>query len=123
MKKKFEVKDLAIIISDDKYGERLLPFLKEFTAVKFNSGESLTSKERADIIKKYKDMHSKDNLIFVIKDNRMYVDMYRERDLQMYKYFMGNATIYNSIRDFLLDFDNCIIKQLTRQNKYDIINI
>ncbi len=110
MEKKFEVKDLAIIISDDKYGERLLPFLKEFTAVKFNSGESLTSKERADIIKKYKDMHSKDNLIFVIKDNRMYVDMYRERDLQMYEYFMGNATIYNSIRDFLLDFDNCIIK-------------
>ena len=73
MEKKFEVKDLAIIISDDKYGERLLPFLKEFTAVKFNSGEVLTSKERVDIIKKYKDMHSKDNLIFVIKDINMMI--------------------------------------------------
>lgn len=108
MEKKFEVKDLAIIISDDKYGERLLLFLKEFTVVKFNSGEVLTSKERVDIIKKYKDMHSKDNLIFVIKDNRMYVDMYREGDLPMYEYFMGNATIYNSIREFLLSKDEWI---------------
>ena len=108
MEKKFEVKDLAIIISDDKYGERLLPFLKEFTAVKFNSGEVLTSKERVDIIKKYKDMHSKDNLIFVIKDNRMYVDIYREGCLLMYKYFMGNAIIYNSIREFLLCADEWI---------------
>ena len=108
MEKKFEVKDLAIIISDDKYGERLLPFLKEFTAVKFNSGEVLTSKERVDIIKKYKDMHSKDNLIFVIKDNRMYVDIYREEDFPMYEYFMGNAIIYNSIREFLLCADEWI---------------
>ena len=108
MEKKFEVKDLAIIISDDKYGERLLPFLKEFTAVKFNSGEVLTSKERVDIIKKYKDMHSKDNLIFVIKDNRMYVDIYREGCLPMYEYFMGNAIIYNSIREFLLCADEWI---------------
>lgn len=107
---RYLVKDLAIIISDDKYGERLLLFLKEFTAVKFNSGEVLTSKERVDIIKKYKDMHSKDNLIFVIKDNRMYVDMYREGDLPMYEYFMGNATIYNSIREFLLSEDEWIIK-------------
>ena len=108
MEKKFEVKDLAIIISDDKYGERLLPFLKEFTAVKFSGGESLTSKERVDIIKKYKDMHSKDNLIFVIKDNRMYVDIYREGCLPMYEYFMGNAIIYNSIREFLLCADEWI---------------
>ena len=108
MEKKFEVKDLAIIISDDKYGERLLPFLKEFTAVKFNSGEVLTSKERVDIIKKYKDMHSKDNLMFVIKDNRMYVDIYREGCLPMYEYFMGNAIIYNSIREFLLCADEWI---------------
>ena len=108
MEKKFEVKDLAIIISDDKYGERLLPFLKEFTAVKFNSGEVLTSKERVDIIKRYKDMHSKDNLIFVIKDNRMYVDIYREGCLPMYEYFMGNAIIYNSIREFLLCADEWI---------------
>ena len=113
MEKKFEVKDLAIIISDDKYGERALSFLKEFTVVKFNSGEVLTSKERMNIIKKYKDMHSKDNLIFVIKDNRMYIDMYHEGDLSMYKYFMGNATIYNSIREFLLCAEEWIIKQKT----------
>ena len=110
MEKKFEVKDLAIIISDDKYGERALSFLKEFTVVKFNSGEVLTSKERMNIIKKYKDMHSKDNLIFVIKDNRMYIDMHHEGDLSMYKYFMGNATIYNSIREFLLCAEEWIIK-------------
>ena len=108
MEKKFEVKDLAIIISDDKYGERLLPFLKEFTAVKFSGGESLTSKERVDIIKKYKDMHSKDNLIFVIKDNRMYVDMYREEDFPMYKAFLNCAKIYDSVREFLLCKDEWI---------------
>ena len=53
-------------------------------------------------------MHSKDNLIFVIKDNRMYVDIYREGCLPMYEYFMGNAIIYNSIREFLLCADEWI---------------
>ena len=75
MKKRIEVKDLAIIASDDKYGEKLLNFLDEFTAVKFNSGDVLTSKAMADIIREYKDRHPKDNLIFVIRDNKMYTEI------------------------------------------------
>lgn len=109
MEKKIEVKDLAIIASDDKYGEKLLNFLDEFTAVKFNSGDTLTSKAMADIIKEYKDRYPKDNLIFVIRDNRMYTDMYYEEDLPMYKAFLNCARIYDSVREFLLCKDEWII--------------
>ena len=109
MKKGIEVKDLAIIASDDKYGEKLLNFLDEFTAVKFNSGDALTSKAMADIIKEYKDRYPKDNLIFVIRDNRMYTDMYYEEDFPMYKAFLNCAKIYDSVREFLLSKDEWII--------------
>ena len=110
MRKGIEVKDLAIIASDDKYGEKLLNFLDEFTAVKFNSGDALTSKAMADIIKEYKDEHPKDNLIFVIRDNRMYTDMYYEEDFPMYKAFLNCARIYDSVREFLLSKDEWIIE-------------
>ena len=109
MKKGIEVKDLAIIASDDKYGEKLLNFLDEFTVVKFNSGDTLTSKAMADIIKEYKDIHPKDNLIFVIRDNRMYTDMYYEEDFPMYKAFLNCDRIYDSVREFLLCKDEWII--------------
>ena len=109
MEKKIEVKDLAIIASDDKYGEKLLNFLDEFTAVKFNSGDALTSKAMADIIREYKDRHPKDNLIFVIRDNRMYTDMYYEEDFPMYKAFLNCDKIYDSVREFLLSKDEWII--------------
>ena len=109
MEKKIEVKDLAIIASDDKYGEKLLNFLDEFTAVKFNSGDALTSKAMADIIREYKDRYPKDNLIFVIRDNRMYTDMYYEEDFPMYKAFLNCAKIYDSVREFLLSKDEWII--------------
>ena len=108
MEKKLEVKNIAIITSDDKYGEKLLNFLDEFTAVKFNSGEVLTSKNMEDIIKEYKDDNPKNNLIFVIKDNRMYVDIYREEDFPMYKAFLNCAKIYDSVREFLLCADEWI---------------
>ena len=109
MKKGIEVKDLAIIASDDKYGEKLLNFLDEFTVVKFNSGDDLTSKAMADIIREYKDRYPKDNLIFVIRDNRMYTDMYYEEDLPMYKAFLNCDKIYDSVREFLLCKDEWII--------------
>ena len=108
MKKGIEVKDLAIIASDDKYGEKLLNFLDEFTAVKFNSGDDLTSKAMADIIREYKDRYPTDNLIFVIRDNRMYTDMYYEEDFPMYKAFLNCAKIYDSVREFLLCKDEWI---------------
>ena len=109
MKKEIEVKDLAIIASDDKYGEKLLNFLDEFTAVKFNSGDILTSKAMADIIKEYKDEHPKDSLIFVIIDNRMYTDIYYEGDFLVYKTLLKCDRIYNSVREFLLCKDEWII--------------
>ena len=110
MKKGIEVKDLAIIASDDKYGEKLLNFLDEFTAVKFNSGDILTSKAMADIIKEYKDEHPKDNLIFMIIDNRMYTDIYYERDFLVYKTFLKCDRIYDSVREFLLCKDEWIVE-------------
>ena len=107
MEKKLEVKNIAIITSDDKYGEKLLNFLDEFTAVKFNSGEVLTSKNMGNIIKEYKDDNPKNNLIFVIKNNRMYADIYYEKDLLMYKTY-AEGKIYDSVREFLLCKDEWI---------------
>ena len=109
MTKKLEVKDMAIITSDDKYGEKLLSFLDEFTSVKFNSGDSLTSKAMADLIKEYKYMHPENNLIFVIIDNRMYTDIYYEGDFLVYKTLLKCDRIYNSVREFLLCKDEWII--------------
>ena len=109
MTKKLEVKDMAIITSDDKYGEKLLNFLDEFTAVKFNSGDTLTSKAMADLIKEYKYMHPENNLIFVIIDNRMYTDIYYEGDFLVYKTLLKCDRIYNSVREFLLCKDEWII--------------
>ena len=108
--KKIEVKDLAIIASDDKYGEKLLNFLDEFTTVKFNSGDTLTSKAMADLIKEYKDMYPENNLIFVIIDNRMYTDIYYEGDFLVYKTLLKCDKIYDSVREFLLCKDEWIIK-------------
>ena len=110
MEKKLEVKNIAIITSDDKYGEKLLSFLDEFTSVKFNSGDSLTSKAMADLIKEYKDMQPENNLIFVIIDNRMYTDIYYEGDFLVYKTLLKCDRIYNSVREFLLCKDEWIIK-------------
>ena len=110
MTKKLEVKDMAIITSDDKYGEKLLSFLDEFTSVKFNSGDSLTSKAMADLIKEYKYMHPENNLIFVIIDNRMYTDIYYEGDFLVYKTLLKCDRIYNSVREFLLCKDEWIVK-------------
>lgn len=109
MTKKLEVKDMAIITSDDKYGEKLLSFLDEFTSVKFNSGDSLTSKAMADLIKEYKYMHPENNLIFVIIDNRMYTDIYYEGDFLVYKTLLKCDRIYESVREFLLCKDEWII--------------
>lgn len=109
MTKKLEVKDMAIITSDDKYGEKLLSFLDEFTSVKFNSGDSLTSKAMADLIKEYKYMHPENNLIFVIIDNRMYTDLYYEGDFLVYKTLLKCDRIYESVREFLLCKDEWII--------------
>lgn len=109
MTKKLEVKDLAVIASDDKYGEKLLNFLDEFTAVKFNSGDTLTSKAMADLIKEYKYMHPENNLIFVIINNRMYTDIYYEGDFLVYKTLLKCDRIYESVREFLLCKDEWII--------------
>lgn len=108
MEKKLEIKNLAIIASDDKYGEKLLNFLEEFTAVKFNSGDTLTSKAMAELIKEHKDRHPKNNLIFTINNNKMYIDVYYKENLPIYKTFIGGATIYDSIREFLLCKDDWI---------------
>ena len=110
MTKKLEVKDMAIITSDDKYGEKLLSFLDEFTSVKFNSGDSLTSKAMADLIKEYKYRHPENNLIFVIIDNRMYTDIYYEGDFLVYKTLLKCDRIYDSVREFLLCKDEWIKK-------------
>ena len=107
MTKKLEVKDLAVITSDDKYGEKLLNFLDEFTAVKFNSGDSLISKVMFNTIKDFKDEYPNDDLIFVIKNNRAYLEIYHKNERQIYMMF-GVNVIYDSVRDFLLDKDEWI---------------
>ena len=107
MEKKLEIKNLGIVTSDDKYGEKLLSFLDEFTVVKFNSGDNLISKDIAEQIKELKEKYPKDNLVFVVMNSRMYVDIYIKDGLQRYKSVMGGK-IYSSVREFLLSKDEWI---------------
>lgn len=107
MEKKLEIKNLGIVASDDKYGEKLLSFLDEFTGVKFNSGDNLISKDIAEQIKELKEKYPKDNLVFVVINSRMYVDIYIKDRLQMYKSAIGGE-IYSSVREFLLSKDEWI---------------
>lgn len=108
MEKKLEIKDIAIIASDDEFGEKLLIFLNEFTEVKFNSGHSLDDELVREAMEyRVQDEPSDVKFIFLIKDNKLFFDVYcPDEDYSIY----GLPKTYDSIRDFLLDFDNCIIK-------------
>ena len=108
MEKKLEVKDVAIIASDDEFGEKLLIFLNEFTEVKFNSGHSLDDELVREAMEYRTENEPKDTkFIFLIKDNKLFFDVYYpNEDYSIYEL----PKTYDSVRDFLLDFDNCIIK-------------
>lgn len=108
MEKKLEIKDVAIIASDDEFGEKLLTFLNEFTEVKFNSGHSLDDELVREAMEyRIEDEPNDVSFIFLIKDNKLFFDVYYpNEDYSIYQL----PKTYDSIRDFLLDFDNCIIK-------------
>ena len=108
MEKKLEIKDVAIIASDDGFGEKLLAFLNEFTEVKFNSGHSLDDELVRESMEYRIENEPKDTkFIFLIKDNKLFFDVYHpNEDYSIYEL----PKTYDSVRDFLLDFDNCIIK-------------
>ena len=105
MEKKLEVKDIAIIASDDDFGEKLLAFLNEFTEVKFNSGHSLDDEQVREAMEFRVENEPKDTkFIFLIKDNKLFFDVYcPDEDYSMYV-----PKIYDSVRDFLLCKDEWI---------------
>lgn len=108
MEKKLEVKDVAIIASDDDFGEKLLAFLNEFTEVKFSSGHSLDDELVREALEYRIENEPKDTkFIFLIKDNELFFDVYcPDKDYSMYKL----PKTYDSVRDFLLDKDEWIVK-------------
>lgn len=105
MEKKLEVKDIAIIASDDDFGEKLLAFLNEFTEVKFNSGHSLDDEQVREAMEFRVENEPKDTkFIFLIKDNKLFFDVYcPDEDYSMYV-----PKTYDSVRDFLLCKDEWI---------------
>lgn len=105
MEKKLEVKDMAIIASDDDFGEKLLAFLNEFTEVKFNSGHSLDDVLVREAMEFRTENEPKDTkFIFLIKDNKLFFDVYcPDEDYSMYA-----PKTYDSVRDFLLCKDEWI---------------
>lgn len=105
MEKKLEVKDMAIIASDDDFGEKLLAFLNEFTEVKFNSGHSLDDVLVREAMEFRVENEPKDTkFIFLIKDNKLFFDVYcPDEDYSMYV-----PKTYDSVRDFLLCKDEWI---------------
>lgn len=106
MEKKLEVKDMAIIASDDDFGEKLLAFLNEFTEVKFNSGHSLDDVLVREAMEFRTENEPKDTkFIFLIKDNKLFFDVYcPDKDYSMYA-----PKTYDSVRDFLLCKDEWVI--------------
>lgn len=105
MEKKLEVKDMAIIASDDDFGEKLLAFLNEFTEVKFNSGHSLDDVLVREAMEFRTENEPKDTkIIFLIRDNKLFFDIYcPDEDYSMY-----TPKTYDSVRDFLLCKDEWI---------------
>ena len=106
MEKKLEVKDMAIIASDDDFGEKLLAFLNEFTEVKFKCGHSLDEELVREDMEFRIEYEPKDiKIIFLIKDNKLFFDVYcPDKDYSMYA-----PKTYDSVRDFLLCKDEWVI--------------
>ena len=106
-KDKVSIKDVVIKAVDDKHGNVLIDFLKEFTNVTWHNGDKLKdSKEYEDELgfEILRNVEGFKYLIFIIEDNKMSwdTDVYEDELKDVYV----DSTWYNSVAEFLKSFPN-----------------
>ena len=102
---KLNIKDVVIKAVDDKHGNVLIDFLREFTNVTWHNGDKLKdSKEYEDelgfeILRRVEGFKY---LIFIIEDNKMSwdTDVYEDELKDVYV----DSTWYDSVAEFLQSF-------------------
>ena len=104
-KDKVSIKDVVIKAVDDKHGNVLIDFLKEFTNVTWHNGDKLKDSEEYEDELGFEILRNVEGfkyLIFIIEDNKMSwdTDVYEDELKDVYE----NSTWYDSVSDFLKSF-------------------
>ena len=104
-KDKINIRNTVIKAIDDKHGNILIDFLREFTNVNWHNGDKLKdSKEYEDELgfEILRNVEGFKYLIFIIEDNKMSwdTDVYEDELKDVYE----NSTWYDSVSEFLKSF-------------------
>ena len=104
-KDKINIRKVVIKAIDDKHGNVLIDFLKEFTNVTWHNGDKLKDSEEYEDELGFEILRNVEGfkyLIFIIEDNKMSwdTDVYEDELKDVYK----NSTWYDSVAEFLKVF-------------------
>ena len=104
-KDKINIRNVVIKAIDDKHGNVLIDFLKEFTNVTWHNGDKLKDSEEYEDELGFEILRNVEGfkyLIFIIKDNKMSwdTDVYEDELKDVYE----NSTWYDSVSEFLKSF-------------------
>ena len=104
-KDKINIRKVMIKAIDDKHGNVLIDFLREFTNVTWHNGDKLKDSEEYEDELGFEILRNVEGfkyLIFIIEDNKMSwdTDVYEDELKDVYE----NSTWYNSVSEFLKSF-------------------
>ncbi len=101
-KDKINIRNTVIKAIDDKHGNVLIDFLKEFTNVTWHNGDKLKDSEDELWFEILRNVEGFKYLIFIIEDNKMSwdTDVYEDKLKDVYE----NSTWYDSVSEFLKNF-------------------
>lgn len=104
-KDKVSIKDVVIKAVDDKHGNVLIDFLREFTNVTWHNGDKLKDSEEYEDELGFEILRNVEGfkyLIFIIENNKMSwdTDVYEDELKDVYE----NSTWYDSVSEFLKSF-------------------
>ena len=104
-KDKMNIRKVVIKAIDDKHGNVLIDFLREFTNVTWHNGDKLKDSEEYEDELGFEILRNVEGfkyLIFIIEDNKMSwdTDVYEDELKDVYE----NSTWYDSVSEFLKSF-------------------
>ena len=104
-KDKINIRKVVIKAIDDKHGNVLIDFLREFTNVTWHNGDKLKDSEEYEDELGFEILRNVEGfkyLIFIIEDNKMSwdTDVYEDELKDVYE----NSTWYDSVSEFLKSF-------------------
>ena len=104
-KDKINIRKVVIKAIDDKHGNVLIDFLREFTNVTWHNGDKLKDSKKYEDELGFEILRNVEGfkyLIFIIEDNKMSwdTDVYEDELKDVYE----NSTWYDSVSEFLKSF-------------------